>query len=69
LSIFISIPTLKDPEILNTIFSAFQHADNPKSVSMGVAAFVDEEFYGKLTHYTNSINNLFIDMIMRKIRA
>jgi hypothetical protein len=61
MSIFISVPTLKDPEILNTILSAIRHADKPESVSIGVAAFVDDEFYNSLIRHTKDIKNLFID--------
>lgn len=61
MSIFVSIPTLKDPEILSTITSAFKNADDPSSVSIGVAAFVDKDFYNRLIFQTNKVHNLFID--------
>ena len=61
MSIFVSIPTLKDPDILNTITSAFNNADDPSSVFMGVAAFVDKEFYDGILQRTSNIDNLVID--------
>lgn len=61
MSTFVAIPTLKDPEILNTILSAFNNADDPSSVFVGVAAFVDNNFYNALVHRTSHIDNLFID--------
>jgi hypothetical protein len=69
LSIFVSVPTLKDPEILTTITSAFNNADDPSSISMGVAAFVDEEFYKDLVHHTSNIKNLFIDRYDEEINT
>ena len=61
MSIFVSVPTLKDPEIISTIVSAFENADSPSSVYMGVAAFVDQEFYDDLVQDARGIKNLFID--------
>lgn len=61
MSIFVAIPTFKDPDILNTIVSAFKNADDPSSVFMGVAAFVDDEFYKDLVDKTKRIKNLAID--------
>jgi len=61
MSIFVAIPTLKDPDIFNTIVSAFNNADDPSSVFVGVAAFVDEEFYQELSQRTSKIDNLIID--------
>lgn len=69
MSIFVSVPTLKDPEILSTIHSAFKNADNPSSVSIGVAAFVDNNFYNDMLLKTNGIKNLFIDRYDEKINT
>lgn len=69
MSIFVSIPTLKDPEIFSTIQSAFRNADNPSSVSVGVAAFVDNNFYNDLLYRTNGMKNLFIDRYDEEINT
>ncbi len=61
MSIFVAVPTLKDPDIFNTIVSAFNNADDSSSVFVGVAAFVDEEFYDELSQRTSKIDNLIID--------
>lgn len=69
MSIFVSVPTLKDPEILSTIKSAFNNADNPESVYVGVAAFVDKNFYNTLLLQTNGIKNLYIDKYDEEINT
>lgn len=69
MSIFVSIPTLKDPEISSTIMSALSNADNPSSVHVGVAAFVDKNFYDNLLYDVNGTKNVVIDRYDEKINT
>lgn len=61
MSIFVSIPSLVDPELPYTVMSAVQNADNPKNIIVGVAAFVDKNFYNDLLYKINGFNNVIID--------
>lgn len=60
MSIFISVPTLVDPEIYNTIESAIANASDPDSVYIGVACITDESFFNVL-RYSFPSPNIAID--------
>jgi hypothetical protein len=60
MSIFISIPTLEDPEIYNTIASAMKNAAHPESISIGVACLTSKPFYQQLLYFTR-LPNVIID--------
>lgn len=48
MSIYISIPTLVDPELINTVSSAINNANNPKNIFIGIAFTTTEEYYKKV---------------------
>jgi len=60
-SIFIGIPSLFDPELSYTVLSAVENADNPKDITVGVAAFVHKNFYNDLMYKINGVGNIVID--------
>lgn len=61
MSIFVSIPSLYDIELTYTVLSAVQNADNPKDVTVGVAAFIGKNFYNDLMYKINGFRNIIID--------
>lgn len=61
MSIFVGIPSLFDPELAYTVLSAVENADNPTGVTVGVSAFVHENFYNDLKYKVNGFRNILID--------
>lgn len=61
MSIFVGIPSLYDIELVYTVLSAVENADNPKDVTVGVAAFIDKNFHNDLMYKINGIRNIIID--------
>ena len=61
MSIFVSIPSLYDLELTYTALSAVQNADNPKDITVGIAAFVDKNFYNDLLYKFNGFKNILVD--------
>lgn len=49
MSIYVAIPTLKDPEIENTLLEAVANAENPKDLHIGVAFITDEQYFNDIT--------------------
>lgn len=61
MSIFVSIPSLYDIELTYTVLSAVENADNPKDITVGVAAFIGKNFYNDLMYKINGFRNIIID--------
>jgi hypothetical protein len=58
LSIYIQIATIEDYEITNTVISAFENADNPKNIFIGIAATVSNDFFDKIVAPLGLIDNV-----------
>ena len=58
MSIYISISTLEDTDIVDTVFSALNNASNIKNIHIGVAATVNDSFYKKFVLDLQKINNV-----------
>lgn len=61
MSIFVSIPSLYDIELTYTALSAIENADNPNDITVGVAAFIDKNFYNDIRYKINGFKNIIID--------
>jgi hypothetical protein len=55
-SIYVAIPTLEDPEIVNTISSAFANARLPQQVFIGVAFMTSSEFFEEYSEETDRVH-------------
>jgi hypothetical protein len=57
-SIYISLATLKDEEIINTVNTALSFARNPNDVYIGIAFMTDEHFYSDTLDKINNLSNV-----------
>jgi hypothetical protein len=57
-SIYISLATLKDEEIINTVNTALHFARNPSNVFIGIAFMTDEHFYFDTLDKINNLSNV-----------
>lgn len=54
-SIYIAIGALRDTQLSNTVYSAFDTASGDNNISIGLALMTDDEYY---SHYKNEFSDL-----------